>query len=195
MDIIIASNNKGKISEFKRILSPYGYNVISQSEAGINIEVEETGVTFKENAKLKAEAIYNEKHMSVLADDSGLEVEYLNWEPGIYSARYKGLETNEERREYILKQLDGIETDNRKARYICCICFINENGEEKYFEGTWNGIIVEQEKGSNGFGYDPIFKPNGSTLTVAEMSDEEKNSKSHRAIATQKLLEYIKSEV
>ena len=98
MDIIIASNNQGKIREFKKILEPLGYTVLSQSEAGIDIEVEETGTTFKENATLKAEAIYNLTHTAVLADDSGLEVDFLNGEPGIYSARYMGLNSDEERR-------------------------------------------------------------------------------------------------
>lgn len=187
MDIIIASNNKGKIKEFKKILEPLGYNVLSQSEAGINLEVEETGTTFEENAKLKAEAIYNLKHTAVLADDSGIEVDYLNGEPGIYSARYRGLETDEERRRCILSKLNGVEESNRTARYVCCICFIDESGKENIVKGIWEGHIAEKEIGENGFGYDPIFKPNGENRTVGEMSSEEKNSKSHRAQAIQKL--------
>lgn len=187
MDIIIASNNKGKIKEFKKMLEPKGYNVISQNEAGINIEVEETGTTFKENATLKAEAIYNITHKAVLADDSGLEVEFLHGEPGIYSARYMGLSSDEARRNCILQKLEGIEENKRNARFVCCICYIDVDGNKKYAEGYWNGRIAKEAKGQNGFGYDPIFIPDGEEVTSAEMTQEEKNSKSHRADALKKL--------
>ena len=192
MNIIIASNNQGKIKEFKKILEPKGYNVISQSEAGIQIEVEETGTTFKENATLKAEAIYNLTHTSVLADDSGLEVDYLNGEPGIYSARYMGLDSDEKRRNCILEKLKSAEETKRGARFVCCICYINENGNKQYAEGYWNGKIAKEAKGNNGFGYDPIFIPNGENRTSAEMLPEEKNAQSHRARALKILEEILK---
>ena len=191
MNIIIASNNQGKIREFKKMLEPMGYTVLSQSEAGINLEVEETGTTFKENATLKAEAIYNLKHTSVLADDSGLEVEFLNMEPGIYSARYMGLDSDEAKRKCILEKMQGVEESKRTARFVCCICYIDENGNKKYAEGYWNGKIAQEEKGNNGFGYDPIFIPDGENVTSAEMTPEDKNSKSHRALALKKLEEII----
>ena len=191
MDIIIASNNKGKIREFKKMLEPLGYTVLSQSEAGIDLEVEETGTTFKENATLKAEAIFNFKHTAVLADDSGLEVEALNMEPGIYSARYMGLDSDEARRNCILEKMKGVEENRRNARFVCCICYIDENGDKKYAEGYLNGKIAEEAKGENGFGYDPIFIPSGSGITSAEMLPEEKNSKSHRANALKKLEEIL----
>ena len=191
MNIIIASNNQGKIREFKKMLEPMGYTVLSQSEAGIDIEVEETGTTFKENATLKAEAIYNLKHTSVLADDSGLEVDFLNGKPGIYSARYMGLDSDEARRKCILEKLQGVEENRRTARFVCCICYIDENGNKQYAEGYWNGKIAVEEKGNNGFGYDPIFIPNGENITSAEMLPEDKNSKSHRALALKKLEEII----
>ena len=191
MNIIIASNNQGKIREFKKMLEPMGYTVLSQSEAGIDLEVEETGTTFKENATLKAEAIYNLKHTSVLADDSGLEVEFLNMEPGIYSARYMGLDSDEARRKCILEKMQGVEESKRIARFVCCICYIDENGNKKYAEGYWNGKIAQEEKGNNGFGYDPIFIPDGENVTSAEMTPEDKNSKSHRALALKKLEEII----
>lgn len=187
MNIIIASNNQGKIREFKKMLEPMGYTVLSQSEAGIDLEVEETGTTFKENATLKAEAIYNLKHIPVLADDSGLEVDFLNGEPGVYSARYMGLDSDESRRKCILEKLQGVEESKRTARFVCCICYIDENGNKQYAEGYWNGKIAEEEKGSNGFGYDPIFIPDGENITSAEMLPEDKNSKSHRACALKKL--------
>ena len=193
MDIIVASNNKGKIAEYKSMLEPLGYNVLSQSEAEINIEVEETGTTFEENAFLKANAIYELKHTAVLADDSGIEVEYLNGEPGIYSARYKGLETDEEKRRYILKQLEGVSEKQRKARFVCVICFIKQNGEKIVVKGIYNGKIANEEKGNNGFGYDPIFIPEGRNITVAQMTKEEKNSESHRAIALNKLVKELEN--
>ena len=191
MNIIIASNNQGKIREFKKMLEPMGYTVLSQSEAGINLEVEETGTTFKENATLKAEAIYNIKHTSVLADDSGIEVEFLNMEPGIYSARYMGLDSDEARRNCILEKMQGVEESKRNARFVCCICYIDENGNKQYAEGYWNGRIAEEARGENGFGYDPIFIPDGENITSAEMLPEEKNLKSHRAIALKKLKEIL----
>ena len=193
MDIIVASNNKGKIVEYKAMLEPLGYNVLSQSEAGVNIEVEETGTTFEENAYLKANAIYELKHTAVLADDSGLEVEYLNGEPGIYSARYKGLKTDEERRRCILQLLEGVPEEKRKARFMCSICFIQQNGEKIVVEGIYNGHIANEEKGNNGFGYDSIFIPEGRNTTVAEMTKEEKNSESHRAIALKKLAKELEN--
>lgn len=193
MDIIVASNNKGKIAEYKSMLEPLGYNVLSQSEAEINIEVEETGTTFEENAFLKANAIYELKHTAVLADDSGIEVEYLNGEPGIYSARYKGLETDEEKRRYILKQLEGVSEKQRKARFVCVIFFIKQNGEKIVVKGIYNGKIANEEKGNNGFGYDPIFIPEGRNITVAQMTKEEKNSESHRAIALNKLVKELEN--
>ena len=143
MDLIIASNNKGKIVEYKSILEPLGFKVYSQSEKDINIEVEETGTTFEENAILKAQAIYDRIHCPVLSDDSGLEVEALNNEPGIYSARYKGLKTEEERRQAILKGLEGKE--NRNAKFTCCICYIDETGEKHLFKGCWRGKIALKE--------------------------------------------------
>lgn len=191
MNIIIASNNKGKIKEFKKILEPLGHNVFSQSEAGVNIEVEETGTTFEENAKLKARAIYNLKHTAVLADDSGIVVDYLNGEPGIYSARYMGLQTDEERRRCVLYKMKDAKKEDRTARYVCCICYIEENGKENIVNGIWEGIVADKEYGENGFGYDPIFIPNGSDKTVAQMLPEEKNTISHRAMAIQKLKELL----
>lgn len=191
MNIIIASNNQGKIREFKKMLEPMGYTVLSQSEAGINLEVEETGTSFKENATLKAEAIYNLKHTAVLADDSGIEVEFLNGEPGIYSARYMGLDSDEARRNCILEKLQGVEESKRNATFVCCICYIDENGNKQYAVGYWNGKIAKEARGNNGFGYDPIFIPDGEKITSAEMMPKEKNSKSHRALALKKLKEIL----
>lgn len=191
MNIIIASTNEGKIKEFRKLLEPLGYNVISKAEAGVFEEVEETGTTFKENAKQKAEAIYNIKHCAVLADDSGLSIDFLNGEPGIYSARYLGLPTHEEKRKAILDKLANVPEENRDAKFVCAICYIDENGNSEVVEGIWKGKISFEEVGENGFGYDSIFIPEGETRTSAELSSNEKNMKSHRAIALKKLMEIL----
>ena len=188
-DLIIASNNQNKIREYKDILEPLGFKVLSQNEAGINIEVEETGTTFEENSCLKAEAIYNITHKNVIADDSGLEITALNNEPGIYSARYKGIKTPLERNKYVLKALKDVK--DRSARFICTICYIDEKGHKELFKGIWNGRIAKSISGNNGFGYDPIFIANEKRCTTANLTEEEKNKISHRGRATKLLLEYL----
>lgn len=193
MDLIVASNNKGKICEYRNILEPLEYKIFSQSEKGINIEVEETGSSFEENAILKAQAIYEITHQCVLSDDSGLEVEALNNEPGIYSARYKGLKTQKELRRAILDGLEG--KTNRNAKFTCCICYIDEMGEKHLFKGIWNGKIALKEEGCNGFGYDPIFISEDSNgKTTASLPIEFKETYSHRAKAVKMLLDYLKNK-
>lgn len=192
MKLIIASNNKGKIREYKDIFEPFGFQVFSQSEEDIRLEVAETGSTFEENAILKARAVYDLCRCCVIADDSGLEVEALGGEPGLYSARYKGLETEHERRLAVLKGLEG--SDHRGARFVTCICFIDEAGKEHLFSGIWNGEIALKEEGSNGFGYDPIFIPEeGNGRTTASMPITFKETYSHRAKAVRGLLSYLQS--
>ena len=127
MELIIASNNRGKVREYRDILEPLGFRVFSQQEKGICLEVEETGTTFEENARLKARAVYDLAHCAVISDDSGLQVEVLGGEPGIYSARYRGLATEGERRQAVLDGLKG--SDSRKARFVCCICYIDASGQ------------------------------------------------------------------
>ena len=144
MKLIIASNNQGKIREYKDIFEPYGFQVFSQSEENICLEVKETGTTFEQNAILKARAIYELTRCCVISDDSGLEVDALGGEPGLYSARYKGLETEHERRLAVLKGLEG--SENRKARFVTCICLIEDTGEEHLFTGIWNGEIACKEE-------------------------------------------------
>ena len=192
MKLIIASNNKGKIREYKDIFEPFGFQVYSQSEENICLEVEETGTTFEENAAVKARAIYGIAHCCVISDDSGLEVEALGGEPGLFSARYKGLETEHERRLAVLKGLEG--SDNRKARFVTCICFIDEAGEEHLFSGVWNGEIAFEEEGTNGFGYDPIFiSEDGNGKTTASLPLSFKETYSHRAKAVRKLIFWLQS--
>ena len=192
MKLIIASNNKGKIREYKDIFEPFGFLVVSQSEEHIHLEVEETGTTFAQNAVLKARAIYDIAHCCVISDDSGLEVEALNGEPGLFSARYKGLETEHERRMAVLEGLDGKE--NRHARFVTCICFIDETGADHLFTGIWNGVIAEKEEGTNGFGYDPIFiSEDGNGKTTASMPLSFKETHSHRAKAVRELIAWMRS--
>ncbi|MBR2991248.1 MAG: RdgB/HAM1 family non-canonical purine NTP pyrophosphatase [Solobacterium sp.] len=190
MELIIATNNPGKVREYRDIFSPLGYEVFSQGEKGIHLEVEETGTTFEENAYLKARAVYDLTGMPVVSDDSGLEVTALNNEPGIYSARWRGLETEHERRMEILHELK--DKEDRSARFVCCICFIDAEGKEHLFKGIWNGTIAYEECGTNGFGYDPVFvSEDGHGKTTASLPISFKETYSHRAKAVKLLMEYL----
>lgn len=191
MKLIIASNNKGKIREFKALLEPLGYEVLSQSEAGVNIEVDETGSTFAENSALKARAIFEiTENCAVLADDSGLVVDSLNGEPGVYSARYGGLSTDKERSAYLLEKMADVPDDKRTARFVCCIHFIKTDGSEISVEGKCEGKIGYEPMGENGFGYDPVFMYGDKSF--AQVSPEVKNAVSHRADALKMLLRELK---
>ena len=193
MKLIIASNNEGKIREYKDIFESFGYQVSSQREENIRLETEETGATFEQNAVLKAQAIYGITRCCVISDDSGLEVEALGGEPGLYSARYKGLETEHERRLAVLQGLQG--SDNRRARFVTCICFMDETGEKHIFTGTWNGEIALREEGTSGFGYDPIFiSEDGNGKTTASLPLSFKETFSHRAKAVRKLISWLQSQ-
>ncbi len=187
MKLILASNNKNKLREFKEILEPHGFEVVSQSEAGADIEVEETGTTFEENAYLKAKAIYDMFHLPVIADDSGLEVDALNGAPGIYSARYA---EEGKRCARVLSELEGVPDEKRTARFKCCICYIDASGEKHVVTGVCEGKIGYEKLGTNGFGYDPIFMYGDKSF--AEISAEEKNKVSHRSDALRKFEEVIK---
>ena len=190
MKIILASNNKHKLEEIRKITAQLGYEVISQSEAGCNFDVEETGTTFEENAVLKAKAVYEKMKMPVISDDSGLEVDYLNGAPGVYSHRYAGENaTDADRCSKLLSELSGVEKEKRTARFVCVICFIDENGTETVIRGTCEGYIGTEPRGENGFGYDPVFMYGDRSF--AEISAEEKNSVSHRADALRKFSETI----
>jgi len=193
MKIVLASNNKNKIAELKQILSPLGCEVIPQSEAGVNIEVEETGTTFEENSMIKAKAIHEISKMAVIADDSGLEVDYLDKAPGVYSHRYAGENaTDKDRCKKILSELDGVSDEKRTARFVCVISYIDSSGKTSVLRGECEGYIGREMKGDNGFGYDPIFMIGDKSF--AEISSEEKNTISHRANALKKLTEKLKGE-
>ncbi|KEH98480.1 nucleoside-triphosphate diphosphatase [Clostridium botulinum C/D str. BKT12695] len=195
--LIVASNNQHKIEEIKEMLKEFNLDVISLKEAGINIDVEENGVTFAENAHIKASEIFKiVKDSMVLADDSGLMVEALNGEPGVYSARYAGEHGNDKKNnEKLLSKLKGIKFEDRKAKFICAMELIVDENTSIKVEGEVKGYILEAQRGKNGFGYDPLFYVPKFDKTTAEMTSKEKNSISHRGKALKnlkKVLTYYK---
>lgn len=191
MEIIIATGNAGKVREFKRMLEPLGYQVFSQKEKGIILDVEETGTTFAENAVLKAKAVWEKVKLPVIADDSGLCVDALDGRPGIYSARYAGEgATDADRVKKLLTELEGRE--NRTGRFVCAIAYIDGAGEPHVFEGVCEGTMAESPRGEDGFGYDPIFLVGEKTF--AEMTAKEKDAVSHRGKANRLLEDYLKQE-
>ncbi|MBQ8612655.1 MAG: XTP/dITP diphosphatase [Ruminiclostridium sp.] len=195
MKIIIATNNQGKVREFKQMLEPLGYEPMSLKDAGIDIEVVEDGETFAENAHIKAQAVYEICHCPVLADDSGLEIDFLGGAPGIYSARYAGEDaTDKDRCDKILSELEGVDISLRTARFACALYCIIDDETEYSVLGTFSGFIGTEPRGDNGFGYDPIFMVDEET-SVAMLSDEEKNKISHRAEAMKKLAEVLRANV
>lgn len=196
MKLIAATNNLGKIKEIKSILGELGFEVISQKEAGIEIEVEENGATFKENALLKAMAVYNITHTPVIADDSGLCVDYLNGAPGIYSARYAGENaTDSNRIEKLLTQLSDVEYEKRDAHFTSAVAFVMNESEYYCTEGNVFGKILTAPEGDGGFGYDPIFYCTELEKTFGNASPEEKNRISHRFRALMQMKEVLKEKL
>ena len=186
--IILASNNQGKIKEVKQICSDMNVEIMSMKEAGIDVDIEENGTTFEENALIKAEAIMKLTGEITIADDSGLEVDYLGGEPGVYSARYMGHDTSYDiKNQAIIDRLEGVEEKDRTARFVCAMAAVFPDGRHFTTRGTMEGIIGYEIKGSNGFGYDPIVYLPQYQKTSAELSPEEKNKISHRGEALEKL--------
>ena len=196
--IILASNNLKKIKEIKEILKGLPYEVYSLKDMDIDIEVEEDGLTFEENAKKKAKEIHeyllNKKNSDfiVLSDDSGLEVDCLNGAPGIYSARYAGEHGNDYNNNVkLLEDMKAFKGDDRSARFVCVIAVVFEDGNVKTVRGEVEGRIIEELKTEGGFGYDPLFFYNGFNKTFGEATPEEKNEISHRGNALKKLKEIL----
>lgn len=182
--VIIASNNVHKLIEIKEILKDFPFDVISLNEAGINIEVVEDGKTFEENAYKKASEIMKITNETVIADDSGLEVSALNGAPGVYSARFAGEHGNYKKNNMkLLELLKDVPYDKRGARFVTSIIYLTPEGDKIKAQGYINGIIGFEEKGSNGFGYDPLFIVPELNKTFAELKPEEKNAISHRSRA------------
>ena len=188
MELVFVSGNNNKVKEIRKKL-PLIYQLKGLKDLNFTEDIPETSNTFEGNAKQKASYIYSKFNMNCFADDSGLEVDYLNGAPGVYSARFAGKEKNDNKNNsLLLEKLNGV--SNRKARFKTVICLILE-GKEYFFEGFVEGVITEYGIGDGGFGYDPIFIPNGYDRTFAEMTLEEKNQLSHRAIAVQKMIDFL----
>lgn len=186
--IVFATNNQHKLEEVRAMIGDY-FQVLSLKDIDCNEDIPENGLTFEENAISKARYIKEHYGYDCFADDSGLEVTALNNAPGVFSARYAGEPSNSQRNiEKLMHEMQGKE--ERSARFRTCIAYLTGE-EECYFEGCVEGSIIDTLRGCNGFGYDPLFVPCGYDITFAEMSSEEKNKISHRAIAVQKLIEYL----
>lgn len=186
--VIIASNNKHKIEEIKEIIGDYFEEVLSLKEAGISVDVEENGATFEENAYIKAKAIFDMTHEAVIADDSGLEVYALNGAPGVFSARYAGEHGNDDKNnQKLLVELKNVPEEKRGARFVCSIVLLTADGKRINAMGYVEGRIGYDKKGSNGFGYDPLFVVPEYNKTFAELLPVEKNAISHRSMALKDL--------
>ena len=187
MKIIIATHNKHKLQEMSRILSPMGYEVVTDTDLGIELsDVEENGETFLDNARIKSEAGCKESGLPCIADDSGLCVDALGGAPGVYSARYSGVHGDDDgNNRKLLKELEGVPTEKRTAHFACAICVSFPDGSEVTATGKCEGYIGYEKKGSNGFGYDPLFMVGERSL--AEMTAEEKDAISHRGNALKEL--------
>lgn len=192
MKLLIASNNAHKIREIKEILGDLFDEILSLREAGVSADPEETGETFEENARIKAEAILQLTGCAALADDSGLEVDALGGAPGVHSARYTGNhdDSDLDRRKFLMKNLEGEE--HRTARFVSAICCVFPNGDVLRARGTCEGRIATYMKGENGFGYDAMFIADGEDRTMAEMTHEEKNEISHRGRALREFARVLK---
>lgn len=191
-EVIIATKNPGKAKEFEQMFKPLGYEVKTLLDYPDFQEVEETGMTFEENAILKAEAVSNAFGRMVIADDSGLVVDALEGRPGIYSARYAGEEKNDRKNmDKVLREMENIPDSSRQARFYCALAVASQGRETLTVNGTCEGSILREKRGSHGFGYDPIFFAEEKGKAMAELNPEEKSQISHRAKALKKLEELL----
>ena len=194
MRVVLASKNQHKLEEISKITEKFGIELVLQSQLGVDIDVEETGTTFEENSLLKAEAVMKATGLPALADDSGIAVDALNGEPGIYSARYGFDESLDDwgRMMLLLKNTEHVPDDQRQAQFVCVITFVTPEGEVIQARGEIHGMLTREPRGENGFGYDPIFYYPPLGKTTAELSPEEKNEVSHRANALKLFYEKMK---
>lgn len=196
MKIIFATGNQGKVREIKQIMEDMDAEIVSMKEAGIFMDIEENGTTFEENALIKARAIAKETNTLVLADDSGLEIDYLEKAPGVLSARYLGEDTPYSvKNQHILDLLKDVQGEKRSARFVCSIAAVFPDGREFTTYATIEGEIAHKSAGENGFGYDPIFFVPEFGKTTAQLSAEEKNKISHRGKALTMMKEILKNEI
>jgi XTP/dITP diphosphohydrolase len=196
--LVIATGNAGKVKEFRAILKGSAFSLFASKDLGYAEEVEETANTFRGNAELKAKALsgyISKKYRDfwVVADDSGLEVRALGGSPGVFSARYAGESaSNADRYNKLLRELEG--QADRSARFVCCLCLIRPGKSPEFFEGECRGSILTEPRGIGGFGYDPVFLPEGKSKGFGEIGEEEKNSMSHRAMAIKNMLENLRDD-
>lgn len=191
MKLVLATNNEGKVREFARILEPLGIEVMTQKQAGVHVSPEENGTTFAENARIKAMAVYEATGLPTVADDSGLCIDAMNGEPGVYSARYYGEDTPyEEKNRRIIESLKGVEEEKRTARFVAHITCVLSKDEILDCEGVCEGTIGHKPAGDGGFGYDPIFYVGDKSF--AELDGEAKDKVSHRGKALEKLYQKLK---
>lgn len=192
--LFIASKNNGKIKEIKSILGELGIEIFSLLDLHSLPDIEETGKTFQENASIKAASLYDVVNVTVLADDSGLEVDALDGKPGVYSARYAGQNASDsDNNRKLLEELKGVQPDSRTARFKC-VLVLYDGVRKRTFDGVCEGMITGEPKGNEGFGYDPLFIPNGYDKAFAELGLNVKNRISHRAKALNSLLNFLKME-
>ncbi len=194
MKVVLASKNKHKLEEISRITKEFGMELVLQSELGVDIDVEENGSTFEENSLIKAEAVMKATGVPALADDSGLAVDALSGEPGIYSARYGFDESLDDRGrlELLLKNMHDVPDGSRQAKFVCVITLVTPEGQTLQARGEAHGTILWEAEGQNGFGYDPIFYYPPLGKTFAQLSSQEKNEVSHRAVALKVFNEKLK---
>ena len=194
MKVVLASKNKHKLVEISKITEKFGFELVLQSQLGVDIDVEETGTTFEENSLLKARAVMEATGLPALADDSGIAVDALNGEPGIYSARYGFDDTLDDwgRLLLLLKNTEHVPDGQRQAQFVCVISFITPEGQVIQARGEIHGELLREARGENGFGYDPIFYYPPMGLSTAEMSPEDKNQVSHRANALRVFYDKLK---
>ncbi|QNU68274.1 XTP/dITP diphosphatase [Ruminiclostridium herbifermentans] len=191
--LVVATKNQGKISEIKKVLADMSFEVVSIGDIGIDIDVEEDGTTFEENSMKKAQEICKISNKIVIADDSGLEVDFLDGAPGIYSARFGDPEaTDDDKNQKLLGMLEGVPFEKRTARFVCAIAVVFPDGKAFVVRDTCEGFIDFECKGNNGFGYDPIFYVPEYDKTMAQLDTDIKNKISHRAKALNKMAEKIK---
>ncbi|AXH99373.1 XTP/dITP diphosphatase [Sporosarcina sp. PTS2304] len=191
-EIVIATNNRGKAKDFETLFRPLGIHVITLQDINEAIDVEETGTTFKENAILKAETVAKLLNKTVIADDSGLEVDALHGEPGVYSARYAGEPSNDEANiDKLLTNLTKVAENERQARFTCVLAVAGPSIATTTYSGSCEGVITRERQGTNGFGYDPIFFVPTKQKTMAQLTAEEKSEISHRGAALAQLKEQL----
>ena len=196
MKLVLASNNAHKLEEIRKILATLGMEVVLQKELGLSVDPEETGETFEENSYIKAKAVMDACGLPTIADDSGLMVDALGGAPGVYSARYGGEQnrSDRDRLEYLLKQMEQVPDEERGAKFVTVITMLLPDGRKVVARGECPGVILREARGSNGFGYDPVFYCPEAGETFAMLPAEEKNRLSHRARALKAFVEKIKEE-